>query len=184
VRVVACLVGVPDVFSRSRYPADSPLSMDNLQAISTLVRVVEARSFSKAAETLSMPRSCVTTTIKNLEQHLGTALLRRSTHTLSMTEAGERYYESCRTILAGTARAEDSTLIARKLGTLTWLTCASPFCLQERGEPLTMTMQSRYAVNETEACLPCGIEGLGIIQLSEFVAKPDLESGRLREVLA
>ena len=80
--------------------------MDKLQAISTFVRAVDARSFSKAAETLSMPRSSVTTTIKNLEQHLGTVLLRRSTRNLSLTEAGERYYASCRTILAEIDRAE------------------------------------------------------------------------------
>jgi LysR family transcriptional regulator for bpeEF and oprC len=66
--------------------------MDKLQAMAIFVRVVEAQSFSKAAETLSMPRSSVTTMIKKLEQHLGAALLRRSTRTLSLTDAGTRYY--------------------------------------------------------------------------------------------
>ena len=46
--------------------------MDKLQAMATFVRVVQAQSFSKAAATLAMPRSLVTTTIKNLEAHLGT----------------------------------------------------------------------------------------------------------------
>jgi len=45
-------------------------------------------------------------------------------------------------------------------------------------------MPSRFAVNETEAYLQCGLEGLGLIQLSEFVASPYLETGRLKEVLA
>src|ERR1700761_1870325 len=80
--------------------------MDKLQAMTTFVRVVEARSFSKAAETLSMPRSSVTTMIKNLEHELGAALLRRSTRTLSLTDAGERYYASCRAILAQIASVE------------------------------------------------------------------------------
>lgn len=53
--------------------------MDKLHAMTTFVRVVEARSFSKAAETLSLPRSSVTTTVKQLEAYLGTPLLRRST---------------------------------------------------------------------------------------------------------
>jgi LysR family transcriptional regulator, regulator for bpeEF and oprC len=46
-----------------------------------------------------------------------------------------------------------------------------------------MTMKSRFAVNETEAYLQCGLEGLGLIQLSEFVARPYLDTGRLKEVL-
>jgi len=52
------------------------------------------------------------------------------------------------------------------------------------GENVAMTMPSRFAVNETEAYLQCGLEGLGLIQLSEFVASPYLETGRLKEVLA
>jgi LysR family transcriptional regulator for bpeEF and oprC len=45
-------------------------------------------------------------------------------------------------------------------------------------------MQSRFAVNETEAYLQCALEGLGLVQLSELVASPYLKSGRLKEVLA
>jgi len=84
--------------------------MDKLQAMTTFARVVETQSFSKAAQTLSMPRSSVTTVIKNLEKHLGTPLLRRSTRTLSLTDAGERYYASCRTILSDIAQAESGLL--------------------------------------------------------------------------
>jgi len=47
-----------------------------------------------------------------------------------------------------------------------------------------MVLPSRYAVNETEAYLHCGLEGLGLIQLSALAASPHLRSGRLREVLA
>jgi LysR family transcriptional regulator for bpeEF and oprC len=84
--------------------------MDKLQAMTTFARVVETQSFSKAAQTLSMPRSSVTTVIKNLEKHLGTPLLRRSTRTLSLTDAGERYYASCRAILLDIAQAESGLL--------------------------------------------------------------------------
>ncbi|WP_186102283.1 LysR family transcriptional regulator [Burkholderia gladioli] len=84
--------------------------MDKLHAMTTFVRVVEARSFSKAAETLSLPRSSVTTTVKQLEAYLGTPLLRRSTRSLSLTEAGERYLASCRAILGEIASAERALL--------------------------------------------------------------------------
>jgi LysR family transcriptional regulator, regulator for bpeEF and oprC len=47
-----------------------------------------------------------------------------------------------------------------------------------------MTMPSRFAVNETEAYLQCGLEGLGLIQISEFAAFPYLQTGRLKEVPA
>lgn len=233
-----------------------------------------------------MPRSSVTTMIKSLEAHLGTPLLRRSTRSLSLTEAGARYFASCQAILSDIENAEsdvsvqtntprgrirvdmpgvigrsiivprlrefeaqypdielvlglsdrpsdlvyegidcairtgvlaDSTLVARRLGQLNWLTCASPLYLKQYGEPesiaalaahrtvnylsnatgrpldwrfcvngedVTMTMRSRFSVNETEAYLLCGLEGLGLIQLSEFAASAYLRSGRLNEVLA
>lgn len=74
--------------------------MDKLQAMTTFVRVVQAQSFSKAAATLALPRSSVTTTIKQLEALLGTPLLRRTTRSLSLTEAGAHYYAACQAILA------------------------------------------------------------------------------------
>lgn len=260
--------------------------MDKLQAMTTFVRVVQAQSFSKAAATLALPRSSVTTTIKQLEALLGTPLLRRTTCSLSLTEAGARYYAACQAILAQIAEAEhalaadaqtprgrvrvdmpgaigralvvprlrefearypdielvlglndrpldlvhegidcairsgalaDSTLVARPLGRLSWLTCASPLYLARFGEPdsvaalaahrvvnylsnasgrpldwrfrvdgedVALALPGRYAVNETEAYLHCGLEGLGLIQLSELAAGIYLRSGRLREVLA
>lgn len=51
-------------------------------------------------------------------------------------------------------------------------------------ENVAMTMRSRFSVNETEAYLQCGLEGLGLIQLSEFAASAYLRSDRLKEVLA
>jgi len=51
------------------------------------------------------------------------------------------------------------------------------------GEAVAMALPGRYAVNETEAYLHCGLEGLGLIQLSEVAASVYLRSGRLREVL-
>ena len=260
--------------------------MDKLQAMAAFVRVVEARSFTKAAQSLALPRSSVTTMIKNLEAHLGTPLLHRSTRSLSLTDAGARYLQACQAILANIADAEndvtaaiqaprgrvrvdmpgvvgraivvprlvefearfpdvevvlglsdrpadliyegidcairsgelaDSTLVARSLGHLVWVTCASPQYLGRFGEPksvealsahrvvnylsnatgrpldwrfrvdgenVSMALPSRYSVNETEAYLHCGLEGLGLIQLSALAASPYLRSGRLREVLA
>jgi len=63
------------------------------------LRVVESRSFVRAAETLGLPSSSVTSIIKGLEKHLQTRLLNRSTRNLSLTPEGERYFFRSREIL-------------------------------------------------------------------------------------
>ncbi|MYM83490.1 LysR family transcriptional regulator [Duganella sp. FT50W] len=178
--------------------------MDRVQAMQVFLRVVESRSFVRAAETLGLPASSVTGIIKRLEKHLQTRLLNRSTRNLSLTPEGERYFSRCREILdliddtesslhssaerpqgrlrvdmpGGIAHAvilprlgefqerypdiylmigvndrqvdliqegvdcvirtgslEDSTLVARRLGGLRWITCAAPSYLNEKGIP-------------------------------------------------
>ena len=171
------------------------------------LRVVESKSFVRAAETLGLPASSVTGIIKRLEKHLQTRLLNRSTRNLSLTPEGERYFQRCREILdliadteaglqgsserpqgrlrvdmpGGIAHAvilprlaqfqqrypdiylmigvndrqvdliqegvdcvirtgslEDSTLVARRLGELRWITCAAPSYLAEHGVPASL----------------------------------------------
>ncbi|MGK5062002.1 LysR substrate-binding domain-containing protein [Janthinobacterium sp. LB3P112] len=187
--------------------------MDRVQAMQVFLRVVEGRSFVRAAETLGLPASSVTGIIKRLEAHLQTRLLNRSTRNLSLTPEGERYFHRCRDILeliadteaslqgsserpqgrlrvdmpGGIAHAvilpqlrqfqqrypdiylmigvndrqldliqegvdcvirtgslEDSTLIARRLGELRWITCAAPSYLAERGVPEALEVLQRH----------------------------------------
>ncbi|QLL63748.1 LysR family transcriptional regulator [Sinorhizobium mexicanum] len=73
--------------------------MDRLKTMEVFVRVVEAGSLSKAAATLSAPRSSVTMAMNRLEKHLGVRLLQRTTRNLSLTADGEAYYAECRRIL-------------------------------------------------------------------------------------
>jgi len=73
--------------------------MDRIQAMQVFLRVVETNSFNKAAETLSMAPSSVTSIIKSLESHLQVRLLHRTTRSLSLTPEGERYYQRSRDIL-------------------------------------------------------------------------------------
>lgn len=72
------------------------------------LRVVESRSFVRAAQTLALPASSVTAIIKRLEKHLQTRLLHRSTRNLSLTPEGERYFHRCREILELIADTEAS----------------------------------------------------------------------------
>ncbi len=84
--------------------------MDRLQAMQVFTRVVDANSFSQAADSLNMPRSSVTTIIQNLEAYLKVRLLNRTTRRLSLTHVGAAYYARCVRILADIDDVEDSLL--------------------------------------------------------------------------
>ncbi len=181
--------------------------MDRFQAMQIFTRVVEADSFSLAADSLGLPRSTVSTTVQKLEQSLKVRLLNRTTRRLSLTPDGASYYERCKQLLAdlediessfrdvtrgpsGRLRIEmkasigrlilvpalcdfhtrypdielaigmsdravdmvreavdcairigeleDSSLVARRIGTFESVTCAAPSYLERHGEPKTI----------------------------------------------
>ncbi|GAA4325603.1 multidrug efflux transcriptional repressor AdeL [Pigmentiphaga soli] len=82
--------------------------MDIVQAMQVFTRVVEANSFTLAADNLGLPRATVTTTIQNLEKRLQVRLLNRTTRRISLTPDGAAYYERCMRILADLEDAEAS----------------------------------------------------------------------------
>ncbi|HEJ9097645.1 LysR family transcriptional regulator [Serratia odorifera] len=67
--------------------------MLNLQRLAIFVAVVEAGNFTAAANTLGQSKAVVSFNIKQLESELGVSLLARSTRKLSLTDAGERFYQ-------------------------------------------------------------------------------------------
>ena len=178
--------------------------MDKFADIEAFTAVVEAGSFSAAGERLGIAKSVVSRRISQLERHLGSRLLHRTTRRLSLTDAGKNFYQRAVQILAdlddaelsvaeetieirgslklaaplsfGLAhlsnaifdfltghpaielnldlndrninlveegfdmavrigKLEDSTLVARRLGTMRQVTCASLSYLQQHGEP-------------------------------------------------
>jgi DNA-binding transcriptional LysR family regulator len=74
--------------------------MDRLEAMSLLLETLDAGSFSAAAKKRGVPVATLTRKVGQLEQHLGAALLIRSTRRLSLTDAGERYLAGARQIIA------------------------------------------------------------------------------------
>src|ERR1700761_1672859 len=82
--------------------------MDRLQAMQVFTRVVDSNSFSRAADTLDMPRASVSTIIQNLEAFLGVRLLQRTTRRLNLTPDGAAYYERCVRVLADIDEIESS----------------------------------------------------------------------------
>jgi len=69
-------------------------------------RIVERRSFTVAAQDLDVPRSTVTTVVRNLEARLGVRLLQRTTRVVRPTLDGEAYYRRCVAILDDIEDAE------------------------------------------------------------------------------
>jgi len=73
--------------------------MDRLEAMSILVASVEEGSFSAAGRKLGVPLPTISRKVADLEAHLKTRLLMRSTRKLALTEAGIAYVAACKRIL-------------------------------------------------------------------------------------
>ena len=122
--------------------------MDRLQAMIAFVRVVETGSFSGAARQIGVGQPAVSKTIAQLEDRLQVRLLVRSTHGLTPTDAGLRFYERARTAIHEADEAE----------------------LEARGAGASLTGLLRVSAATTFARL------LVVPRLPEFLAlHPDLE---------
>lgn len=189
--------------------------MDKTQAMRVFVRVAELQSFTRAAESLGLPKGSLSRQLQALENVMGTRLLHRTTRRVQLTQDGLIYYERCRDVLAtldemdslfqhdpatlsGRLRVdmpvslacnyilpllpdflqhypgielelsssdrrvdvicegfdcvvragvlEDSGLIARPLGMLTLINCASPEYLNRFGTPTTLDDLAQHAM--------------------------------------
>lgn len=74
--------------------------MDKFEGIRAFTRVVEAGGFAAAARGMGLSRSVVNKAVINLEQELGTQLLRRSTRQVTPTDTGLAFYDRARQILS------------------------------------------------------------------------------------
>jgi DNA-binding transcriptional LysR family regulator len=74
-------------------------TVDVLTAMKVFVKVAEVNSYAHAAETLEIGVPRISRIISDLEAHLGTRLLQRTTRRMSPTEAGRIYLDRCRQIL-------------------------------------------------------------------------------------
>lgn len=81
-----------------------------LNDMAIYVEVAKQRHFTRAAEALGMPVSTVSRRIRLLEEEIGTALLKRSTRSVDMTEAGALYYERCLDIVNQARLAHEQLL--------------------------------------------------------------------------
>jgi DNA-binding transcriptional LysR family regulator len=89
--------------------------MDRFDAMQAFARVVEAGSFTKAAETLHMSKTSVTQLVQQLEARLRVKLLNRTTRKVNVTADGAAYYERVVRVLADVDDAETSLSSASSL---------------------------------------------------------------------
>ena len=80
--------------------------MDRIDAMQAFVAVADSRGFAQAARKLKLSPSAVTRLIAALEERLGARLLQRTTRSVTLTDAGTRYLERARRILADVDEAE------------------------------------------------------------------------------
>jgi DNA-binding transcriptional LysR family regulator len=88
--------------------------MDRLQSMRVFAKVVEQGGFARAGAALSMSNAVVTRHVAELEAHLGTRLMNRTTRKLSLTESGQAYLERVHQILQA---VEDADAIASSAAT-------------------------------------------------------------------
>ncbi|RKQ57199.1 LysR family transcriptional regulator [Vogesella indigofera] len=82
------------------------MNMDELRSMAVFARVIEKGSMNAAAQSLGITPSAVSQHLRRLEQRHGVTLLQRTTRKLTLTEAGQLFYQGCAAMLAAARQAE------------------------------------------------------------------------------
>ena len=155
--------------------------MDQLYCMRVFTRVVEQGSFARAADDLAVSRASVTTAVAQLEQHLGSRLLHRTTRRLSLTDEGQRYYASCVRILGELAEADDElsrrtvrgllrVSVPQSFARLPFFPALEAFLRQHPDLSVEVVLTDR-AVNLVEEGIDCAVRGAAIPGDSLLVAR-------------
>lgn len=118
--------------------------MAKLEGMEVFVKVAGTSNFAEAARQLNMSPPAVTRAVSSLEDRIGARLFTRTTRSVRLTEAGQRYLEDCRKILMDVAEAEAAAAgsYARPAGTLN--VTASVLFGQEFMVPILTEYLDRY----------------------------------------
>jgi DNA-binding transcriptional LysR family regulator len=118
--------------------------MDSLLGMKVFRQVVESGSFVGAAERLSLSTAMTSKRIMLLEKHLGTRLLNRSTHSLSLTESGRLFLERCKVILEEVEEAESAVGSVTGVPRGTLRVTAPSWAASRRIVDMVATYRQRY----------------------------------------
>ena len=127
------------------------ISNERFAGIRAFVQAVEAGSFSRAAQQLGMSPSSVGKAVARLEQRLDVRLFHRTTRSLSLTDEGLAFHDSCVRALAELEQAE-STLAERRIQPAGRLRIAVPVLLgRDWVMPLLLQLAADYPALDIEA---------------------------------
>jgi len=102
--------------------------MRRWDAIQAFVMVVQRGNFTQAAEALGVSPSHISRRVAELESHLGTPLVYRTTRSIRLSDVGEQYYEECNRLLQGFLSAEENiTQQHQEPSGLLKMTCGATF---------------------------------------------------------
>lgn len=118
--------------------------MDHLQAISVFMTVSEEGGLSAAAKRLNISPASVTRAVAQLEARLGIRLFIRTTRSLHLTDAGERYLEDCRRIIPELEEAERTAAGVHRLPEGSVSVSASLLCGRMIVAPILSDLLEEY----------------------------------------
>jgi len=118
--------------------------MDRLEAMRTFVAVAELRGFAQAARRLGLSPPAVTRTIAALEEHLLIRLLHRTTRSVTLTDAGARFLDRARRILADVDDAEHAARAERTSPAGRFVVAAPNVFGRREVAPLMCELLARY----------------------------------------
>ena len=127
--------------------------MDRLQAMKVFERVVEEGGFAAAARAMDMSPPVVTRMVAELEQHLGTRLLQRTTRKLALTDAGDAYLQRVRAILHEIDDAESAAAASTRDLRGTIRIVASPVLATNFLAPMVSVWDARHPKVMLDVCV-------------------------------
>src|SRR5262245_6540255 len=127
--------------------------MDRLAAMQVFVGVAELRGFAAAARKLNLSAPAVTRMVAALEDQLAIQLLRRTTRTVALTDAGARYLERARRILADVDDAERAARAEQTSPTGRFVIAAPAVFGRREVAPLVCEYLARYPAVRGELVL-------------------------------
>lgn len=89
-----------------RLDEQSEVALDRIDQFRIFTRVVECSSFTRAADTLGLPRSSVSAAVHELEGRVGVRLIHRTTRKVSPTQDGAAFYERCQRLIEDVEETE------------------------------------------------------------------------------
>ncbi|MGN6311910.1 MAG: LysR family transcriptional regulator [Xanthobacteraceae bacterium] len=118
--------------------------MDRIETMQAFVTVADHKGFAPAARKLGLSASAVTRMVAALEERVGARLLQRTTRSVMLTDAGERFLERARRILADVEEAEGAVRAERTQPTGRLVVSAPLGFGRRHVTPLMSTYLKRY----------------------------------------